>query len=63
MKKMRVNNDDSDIAERVTEMPVYVKRIIKYTIIVVISLLIGGICGWRLNNYLNKEEIYLKKSS
>nr|WP_296955009.1 DUF4230 domain-containing protein [uncultured Mediterraneibacter sp.] len=57
MKKMRVNNDDSDIAERVTEMPVYVKRIIKYTIIVVISLLIGGICGWRLNNYLNKEEI------
>jgi len=54
------SSKEKDINEGVfngiRNMPAYKKKIIKWMIVIIVSALIGGICGWRIHAFLNREE-------
>lgn len=66
MKHISKHDDDYDIEDRIDDvvetiedghMPRFLKRGLLYVAIIAISLIVGGVCGWKLHIYLNKEEI------
>lgn len=45
-----------EVVNKVKHMPPIMRKIIKWIIVILVSALIGGVCGWRIHAYFTKKE-------
>ena len=49
-------DDRDDVVDNIKYMSSIKRKIIKWCIVILVSTLIGGVCGWRIHAYFTKED-------
>lgn len=45
-----------DVVDNIKHMSSIKRKVIKWSIVILVSILIGGVCGWRIHAYFTKED-------
>lgn len=45
-----------DVVDNIKHMSSIKRKVIKWSIVIFVSILIGGVCGWRIHAYFTKED-------
>lgn len=45
-----------DVVDNIKHMSSIKRKLIKWSIVILVSILIGGVCGWRIHAYFTKED-------
>lgn len=49
-------SDCDDVVDNIKHMSSIKRKVIKWGIVILVSILIGGVCGWRIHAYFTKED-------